>query len=143
MQTNFTIEGNSAIQFQGRHIDLHNCFDFDELVENYEKKELIIKFKKAEGSWVKKDELDAVTFHLLDVFFLHKSTNATDLLLEDSRTLEFLSFFSSELRELNDCLVQQEKPKEGDDLLFHFFNGNVIRAACDRVVVEVETTLQG
>ena len=135
MKTNFSLPYNSGIHFQGRDIDLHNCFEFVELKEHFPEKAVTIKFEKLNESWVRDDEFDTISFKLKGITFYHKSSSADNEYLENAKTLEFITFFSPELRDINNSLVLKEYPDENDDILFHFVNEDIIRVACGEVEV--------
>ena len=56
MKVNFDIKDNHAIEIAGRHIDLHNNFDFVGFDYNIADREIKLLWKKASGEWVDKKE---------------------------------------------------------------------------------------
>ena len=36
-------------------------------------------------------------------------------------------------REINDSIIQQPEPNDGDDVIYRFENGRVIRIHCDQI----------
>ena len=62
MKVNFKMEEGYAVDYNGEHIDLHNCFDFVGITEDTARDELKMEWKKTIGDWVREDEYDSLTF---------------------------------------------------------------------------------
>jgi len=132
METNFEIEDNYAIRINGRLIDLHNNFDFIGLTDNLENNSIQLTFSKSSGNWVQKNEYSEITFILSNLTYKHFIEADSVEFPEDARCLSDISFFPSDLREINDSITDQRKPNENDDLLFLFQDGKVIRVNCKK-----------
>lgn len=136
MIVNFEIEDNYALQFQNRHIDLHNNF---ELIEIRNLQDLIeIEFKRSDGAWVQKDELSKLIFSFKGISYKYEEEGENDSFSEDWKVLGELSFFPSNMRDVNDGIIPQRQPKSNDDIIFFFENGRLIRINCDEAKLKVE-----
>ncbi|MBC3538613.1 hypothetical protein ACFSC6_06295 [Rufibacter sediminis] len=138
MKTNFEIEENYAVQFKNRHIDLHNNFDFIELADNAEKNEITLKFTKTKGEWVQEGEFSRLIFLLKNVNYRYFEEGDDSEFPEDAKRLGEITFFPSNLREVNDSFTLQKNPEENDDLMFLFENGRVVRVNCEEAELIVE-----
>tara|TARA_R110000796_G_scaffold77585_1_gene173304 strand:- start:31286 stop:31696 length:411 start_codon:yes stop_codon:yes gene_type:complete len=136
MEVNFEIEDNYAVQFQRRHIDLHNNFELVEI--RYLQNLIEIEFKKSAGDWVSQDEPNELLFLFKEVSFKYEKEGGDHLFLEDWKILGELSFFPSSLRSVNDGIMPKKLPNKEDDILFYFENGRMIRINCEEVELKVK-----
>ncbi len=136
METNFEIEENYAVQLNGICIDFHNNFDFIELSKN--EKNIIINFKQTKGDWVKKEEFKSLKFEFKNISYEYYEKGDLKAMKEDQEQLAEITFFASNLREINDSIVPQSKPKMNDDLIMFFEDGKVIRIGCEKIELTVE-----
>ncbi|TJY67122.1 hypothetical protein FAZ19_09565 [Sphingobacterium alkalisoli] len=133
MKVNFDIIDNHALSIEGRLIDLHNNFDFVNFDYNVAEREIKLHWKKSNGDWVDENELSSLILTHSAVTFLkvieqdEKSTYADDSCVGE------ITFFPSTAREINDSIVPQSKPNHGDDILYLFENGLVIRIHCEEI----------
>lgn len=136
MVVNFEIEDNYAVLFQNRHIDLHNNFN---LIEIRNLQDLIeIEFKKSDGAWVHKDEVNKLIFSFKGISYKYEEEGENDSFPEDRKVLGELSFFPSDMRDVNDGIIPQRQPKSNDDIIFFFENGRLIRINCQEAILEIE-----
>ena len=133
MNVNFYIKDNHAIEIEGRHIDLHNNFDFRGFEYNVAKREIKLYWKKSSGDWVDKNELSRLTLIHKDVTFFKITDQNEKSTFEDEACLGEITFFPSTAREINDSIIPQPKPKGGDDILYFFENGRIIRIHCREI----------
>ena len=136
METNFEIEENYAVQLNGMHIDLHNNFDFIELVKNG--KNITIVFKQTLGDWVKNDEFKNLNFEFKNVSYEYFEDGDPKATKEDTQQLGEITFFPAKSREINDGFIPQVKPKMNDDLIMFFEDGKVFRIGCEKIELTVE-----
>lgn len=136
MKVNFEIEDNYAVQFQSRHIDLHNNFELVEI--RYLQNLIEIEFKKSDGNWVDQDEPNELLFLFKEVSFKYEKEGEDHLFPEDWKVLGDLSFFPSNMRNVNDGLMLQKLPSKEDNILFFFENGRMIRINCEEVELRVK-----
>ncbi len=133
MKVNFDITDNHALNFNGRHIDLHNNFDFVGFDYNIANKQLKLSWTKSKGNWVYKDELNNLVLVHNSVTFLTITDQDENSSFEDDSCLGEITFFPSTAREVNDSIVPQQKPNDGDDIIYFFENGQVIRIHCEQI----------
>ena len=74
MKVNFDIKENHAIEIAGRHIDLHNNFDFVGFDYNVADREIKLQWKKTNGDWVDKNEFSSLVLTHKGVTFLPQKT---------------------------------------------------------------------
>ena len=137
MKVNFDIIDNYALTYEGRHIDLHNNFDFIGFDYNVAEREVRLSWKKSSGEWVdKNDFLSLVLTHRAVTFF--KVIEQDDKsICEDDKCLGEITFFPSTIREINDSILPQSKPKNEDDIIYFFESGQCIRIHCEEVEMRV------
>lgn len=138
MKTNFKIEDNYAVHYEGRLIDLHNNFEFEGMTDDVKNKEVALRFVKSSDNWVGAGEYQELTFLLKNVSYKHLEEGEKWEYPDDAKCLGEISFFPSELRNINDSIIPQGEPKEKDDLLFFFEDGRLIRVHCGEVELVVE-----
>lgn len=136
MVVNFEIEDNYAIQYQNRHIDLHNNFELFEIRDF--QNQIEIEFRKSIGEWVPKDELDRIIFLFNNVSYKYEKKGDSVSTPDDRRILSELTFFPDDMRDENDSLTQRRTPYEGDDMILFFENGRLIRISCSEVELVIE-----
>jgi len=139
MKTNFKIEENYAVQLNGIHIDLHNNFEFKSITEN--DNQIQIEFIKSNGNWVRVNELEYLNFICKNISYRYIDSGNNDEFPEDGNTLSSITFFPSSTREINDGIIDKNKPSEKDDLIFLFENGKIIRINCEKVELTTENLL--
>jgi hypothetical protein len=133
MVVNFEIKENYALLYGGRHIDLHNNFDFVDYNYSNALRQLVITWKKAEGKWVNADELQKLTLIHTNVSFVHVSYDHSYEYPNDDRCLADLSFYPSSDRQTNDRIISQNKPDVDDDIIYSFQSGSFIRVGCNAI----------
>lgn len=137
MTTNFEIKENYALNFEGRHIDLHNNFNFTGFRYDVVKCELVLSWLKSTGDWVGKDELNALTLTHLSVSFLNILN--TDTKNADAHCLADLGYNPSSERGDGSAFTTQSVPEEGDDIIYNFQNGETIQIGCAEITLTVES----
>lgn len=138
MKVNFDITDNHALSISGRHIDLHNNFDFVGFDYNVADREIKLHWKKSSGDWVDKNEFSSLVLTHSSVTFLKVIDQDEKSSDDDNSCLGEITFFSSTEREINDSIVPQSKPNEGDDILYFFENGQLIRIHCEKIELSVK-----
>ena len=131
MKTNFTITDFSSITFEETHIDLHNNFQLQKMSQSGDTIQL--QFKKSIGKWVHQNEFECLSFIHKSVTYSHFEAGDNSEFPEDEHTLSELSFFPSSNRETNHSVLDQEKPKKEDDIIYIFENGKVYRLMCEEI----------
>ena len=138
MKVNFDIKENHAIEIAGRHIDLHNNFDFVGFDYNVADREIKLHWKKTNGDWVDKNEFSSLVLTHKGVTFLKVIEQDEKSTYEDDSCLGEITFFPSTTREINDSIVSQTKPTDGDDILYFFENGQLIRIHCEQIELGIK-----
>lgn len=133
MKVNFDITDNHALDFEGRHIDLHNNFDFVGFDYNVVGREIKLNWKKSSGDWVDKNELSSLVLAHKAVTFLKVIDQDENSNYDNDSCLGEITFFPSTAREINDSIVPQSKPNDGDDIIYFFENGQRIRIHCEQI----------
>ncbi len=138
MKVKFDIKDNHANEIAGRHIDLNNNFDFVGFDYNVADREIKLHWKKSNGDWLDKNECSSLVLTHKEVTFLRvieqdkKSTYAEDSCLGE------ITFFPSTEREINNSIVSEPKPTDGDDILYFFENGQLIRIHCEQLELGIK-----
>ena len=138
MKINFDITDNHSLSIAGRHIDLHNNFDFVGFDYNVADREIKLHWKKSSGDWVDKNELSSLVLTHSAVTFLNVIDQDEKSTYDDDSCLGEITFFPSTLREINDSIIPQSKPNDGDDILYLFENGQRIRIHCEKIELSVK-----
>jgi hypothetical protein len=133
MKVNFDITDNHALTFEGRHIDLHNNFDFLGFDYSVADRELKLTWSKSTRDWIDTHEISGLVLTHKAVTYLIITDQDEKSNFDDSRCLGEITFFSSTAREINDSIVPQSTPNDGDDVLYFFENGQVIRIHCEQI----------
>lgn len=138
MKVNFDLKDNHSIEIAGRHIDLHNNFDFVGFEYNVADREIKLHWKKSSRSWVDKNEFSSLVLTHKGVSFLRVIEQKENSKYEDDSCLGEITFFPSNVREINDSIVSQPKPNNGDDILYFIENGQVIRINCEQIELGIK-----
>ena len=134
MIVNFDIEDHYALNYGGRHIDLHNNFNFASMSYDAISRELKLNFIRTKGDWVKEDELQGLWLTHTNVFRLIVNyDNKARQFPNDDLCLSDITFFPSVEMETNDRVTLEAKPSENDDIIYMFQSGYVIRVGCDKI----------
>lgn len=138
MKVNFNIIDNHIIEIAKRQIDLHNNFDFAGLDYNIADREIKLYWKKSGGDWVDKNEFSNLVMTHKGVTFLRVIEQDEKSTYEDESCLGEITFFPSKAREINDSIVPQIKPNDGDDIIYFFENGQIIRIHCEQIELGIK-----
>ena len=131
MKTNFDIENNIAVQFDGIHIDLHNNFV---LHSKLVKGEIIfIEFERLNEDCVHENEFKKLIFIHRNVTYEFYENGNNDQYPEDENTLSVIGYFPESMRDINDGFMVREKPESKDDIIFIFQNDKTIRISCEEI----------
>ena len=93
MKVNFDIIDNHAIEIAGRHIDLHNNFDFVGFDYNVSDSEIKLHWKKSNGDWIDKTEFSSLVLIHKDVTFLRVIEQDKKSTYEDDCCMNGITFF--------------------------------------------------
>src|SRR5687768_13100768 len=108
MTSNFQIEEHYALNYKGRHIDLHNNFDFIGCDYDHGSRQITLKWTKSKGDWVKENEFDNLRIIHSNVTYLTISYDNKEYEFpNDDKCLSDVSFFPSEDRQTNNGVLLQ------------------------------------
>lgn len=138
MKVNFDIVENYALSYEARHIDLHANFDFAGFAYNVKERELTLSWLKANGDWIDKNEVAGLVLVHKAVTYLTVSDQDEQSTYNDDSCLGEISFFPSTAREITDSIIPQARPKDGDDILYFFENGQQIRVHCEEIELKLK-----
>ncbi|KAA9333735.1 hypothetical protein [Adhaeribacter soli] len=133
MKVNFQLVDNYAISFEGRHIDVHNNFNFLGFEYKVETQTLILKWIKSAGDWVNSDELPQFALIHFEVNYLNITPRNPLSQTSEDTCLSDITFFPSSDRITNDSIIGQSMPHNKDDILYLFQNDQVIRVNCKEI----------
>jgi len=134
MIVNFEIEDNYAVNYQGRHIDLHNNFELVSI--NNLNDQIDIEFIQSKGDWIDENELKGLLFEFKGITFKYEQEG--EAASTDWKTLGELTYFPSDMRDVNDSIVPQKIPKDDDDITFFFESGKSIRINCKEIELKID-----
>ena len=135
MKTNFEIDENSGVKYDGIHIDLHNNFELKS--KKKKGKNLIVEFLKLNNDWVHKNEFAKLIFVHKNVTYEFFENGNNDEYPEDENTLSVIGYFPKSMRNINDGFLQRNKPELNDDIIYIFQNDKTIRIGCDEIQLVV------
>ncbi|WP_074407718.1 MULTISPECIES: hypothetical protein [Aquimarina] len=136
MDINFKIEENYAVQLNGIHIDLHNNFEFKEILELDNTVRIV--FIKSHGDWVHENEYNKLTFIHQNVNFQNSIDGDNHKFPQDENIISVITFFPKSMREINDGTMERSIPNENDDIIYLFENGKMFRLNCERIELIAE-----
>ena len=137
MQSNFKLKDHHAIELGGHHLDLHNVFDFAGFEFDNNTKVIVLKWSRGKGEWVPENAPKELTLTIENVNYIQLLPPDTDALSSDDACLLDFTYFPSNEREQNEHLTLQSYPEEGDDMIFTFVSGRVIRVGGDKVTCNI------
>lgn len=138
MTANFILYQNHAIHFDNKHLDLHNDFDFKGFSYNIERRQLSLNWKGTNAGWVADGNPSKVVITIYEVEFLKIAPRDNEMPFSEDTCLSDLTYYSSSERDQDECVYEQEKPTENDDIIFKFQSGQVIRAKGSEIIVNIE-----
>jgi hypothetical protein len=142
MKVNFMVEESYAIVYEGTHVDLHNNFHLSSYHHDSDSKTLSLVFKKNSGDWVHDSEFESIILVHKQVSFLNIINAAEGTSIPPDTNIEDLSFFPSSLRDVNDGIILQAFPENGDDIIYSFSNDMLIRVGCDEIKLFVDLEVE-
>jgi hypothetical protein len=137
MRCNFRIISFRDVEIEGRLIDLHNNFHFMGFAYDVSLGTFVINFRKGTGTWIQKDEPETVQFFHSEISLLNIQKVGENEYPEDAKTLSEITFYPSSERNENDNFMERSSPEPGDDLLYSFLQGSLIRINCEEVTLLV------
>lgn len=133
MKVNFKIIENYALSYQGRHIDLHNNYEFTGMEYSTRKMTLTLRWIKSSGDWIKDDELLQLMLVHKSVSYLSISPRDLEMPFSEDSCLSDITFFPSSARDVNDSIISKTLPAVEDDILYIFQSEQIIRVHCEEI----------
>ena len=133
MKVNFNINSSTEIDYKGVIIDLHNNFNFINFSYSISERKLSLCWIKTIGDWVKDDKVDNITIIHKNISFMNINYDNPIKYDSEDQTLEFISYFPSQNRDVNDGFLVKYLPEKDDDLIYRFENQQFIRVHCSEV----------
>jgi len=130
---NFLVDSNHALDIGGRHIDLHNNFDFKNIEYSTEKNILSLSWVKTKGDWVQSNEFEGLQIVFEDVLFLKIQGNVSST-LADRKTLSFIGYLHPEDEELMDGCLDESEANPTYHMIFSFENSLAIKIFSNKAV---------
>ena len=139
MLTNFKIKNLIYLCYEGFEIDLHNFYNFS--ISNLEvhPDQIIIPFQRLNNNISAESPFSKITFTAYNYSYFQNSDPSIEH-LSDDHTLSELTFYPSDDRQNNTFLIDQEDPKETDDLILNFCSDRIIRLKAEKIIVTHQTT---
>jgi hypothetical protein len=140
MKVNFEIIHLIELQSGGRVFDIHNNFSCTGFEYDIKERVFRISWKKSDGNWVPADEVAGLTLiHKAVGYFMITDKEENSAYSDDSCIGE-MSFFPSTHRDMNESIIDKPRPDAGDDILYFFENGQLIRIGCKEIELVIDHT---
>lgn len=130
-KVNFLVDNNYALDVDGRHIDLHNNFDFENVEYSIKKNRVSVSWVKTIGDWVQADEPEHVRIVFENVLFFKIQTGSSGT-HKDRRTLSFIGYLHPEDVELMDGCLDESEATFTYHMIFVFEDGLAIKIFSDK-----------
>jgi hypothetical protein len=133
MKVNFRITENYALDYHGRHLDLHSNFHFVNLEYKIETSTLILRWLRSKGEWVPDNEVSYLVLVHKQVNYLLVVSGDPEMERIEGTRLNDITFYPSSDRNTNDSIMTHRLPEDGDDILYLFQSDQIIRVNCEEV----------
>lgn len=136
---NFNIEGNHAVNFNGRQIDLHNNFDFVGFKYSSKTNNLYLIWLKSEGEWISSDEFNEVEIAFKNVTFLKvRRDELKKGGAGSSKTLSLLGYLHPDDVEIMDGSLDEIEANSDYHMIFLFEDNLAIKVGSSRAICKVK-----
>ncbi len=141
---NFTIEpGFCTLASQGKHFDLHNCFELVNITHDPADKKAVLTFSKSKGDWVPENSpgnLQLAFSNVSQIFYKdHDTDYPPELIDQDQNTLSMMGFSNGDDETMDG--ITDIVPRPGlPALLFIMETGKAIKIVAGSV--ELLTSLK-
>jgi len=130
---NFLVDSNYALDVGGRHIDLHNNFDFESIEYSIRQNRLSMTWAKVTGDWVQIDVPEYVKIEFDNVVFLKIQTDSYDK-NDDKGTLSFIGYLHPEDVDLMDGCLDESEANSNYHMIIAFEGGLAIKIFSEKAV---------
>lgn len=138
MTTNFNITQNYAFDLNGRHLDLHNDFDFAGFSFDNSNRQLTLNWVKGEGDWVPTDNPNILVLTIADVTYLKILPRDEFYPFTEDTCMMDITYYPSSERGEDDSIMDKNTPDASDDLIVKFQGGQIIRVKGSNIKCWIE-----
>jgi hypothetical protein len=135
MKTNFRIK-NLEVLYKGKAIDLHNNFNLVRIEHSVADNSVTLNWVKSTEAWAVSEEYQQITILHQGVSFFTILPGSGDFGNNEDSCLEAVSFYPSLTRNENEFFLDQEEPRDEDDIIYTFVGGMIIRIGSDEVILK-------
>ena len=142
MKSNFKIIENYALELNGKHLDLHNNFDFAGFSFDVRSRQLLLKWMNSEERWVPAGNPQGLELTVNEVSFLRVTPRANEFPFTEDTCLMDITYYPSSERQEDENVIWQELPNPNDDLILRFQSGQIIRVKGENIQCDLESSKQ-
>ena len=132
-KVNFLVDGNYALDVDGRHIDLHNNFDFESFEYSTKQNMLSVTWVKVIGDWVQIEVTEYVKIEFDNVVFLRIQAGDYDK-NDDKKTLSFIGYLHPDDVDLMDGCLDESEANSNYHMIIAFEDGLAIKIFSEKAV---------
>lgn len=132
-KVNFLVDSNYALDVDGRHIDLHNNFDFESVEYSAKQNRVSVTWAKVTGNWVRIDVPEYVQLVFDNVALLKLQTDNSDK-NNDKETLSFIGYLHPDDVGLMDGCLDENEANSTYHMIIVFEGGLAIKIFSESVV---------
>jgi hypothetical protein len=135
MLTNFNINSDFSVSYEGHYFDLHNNFDFVGYDYEIAARRLTLTWVKSPDEWAKSEKFSKIEFVHFGVYFFKSSLNeGVTEGSSDDQCLEGMSFIPGIDKDSDDIFfIDQPQPIDGDVIMYAFVTDRFMRVGCDEI----------
>lgn len=130
---NYLVDSNYALDVDGRHIDLHNNYDFKSVKYSTRKNRVSVTWTKVTGDWVQKDVPEHVQIVFDNVAFFKVRTDDYDK-NNDKGTLSFIGYLHPDDVDLMDGCLDEGEANSTYHMIIAFEGGLAIKIFSENTV---------
>lgn len=134
MIVNFEIENNYALSFNGKHIDLHNNFNFWGFEYDVTKMTAILRWEKSTEQWAIRETITGLSICHRNVTYMHVTPRDSEMPTTEDSCLKDITYLPIELRNNEDEFVLSSKlPEPNEDIVYRFQSEQCITINCHEI----------
>lgn len=134
MKVNFEIEDNYAISFKGKHIDLHNNFDFLGFEYDVTKMIAILRWEKSTEEWANKETIKRLSIIHKNVSYLSITPRDAEMPTTEDSCLKDITYLPIEFRTHKEEFILPTKlPEPNNDIVYRFHSEQFITINCHEI----------
>ena len=120
-----------ALERGAEYFDLHNCFDFKSLTYDVSLRNLVLRWVKSEGDWVKAEEPELLTLTLDGVYLFKASQRDPALPFTEDDCLESIGFIWDDMEDEMNAFTSNEQKDGCTQLCLSFMSGFSFKVGAD------------